>query len=102
MRHLAGMTSSPDVRGALFYIIERFEEELLQEFQFAEPMYLQQKEWIFGAFGKDEYSLDLCKKHKDHKKRKKHKDWFKKIDKWIERSIKLYKVYREVKKLFDE
>lgn len=99
MRHLAGMASFPEVRAALFYIIERIGEELLPELQFANPVYLQQEGWSFGTFGNDAYSLDLCKKHKD---RKKHEDWFDKMEKWIKRGIKLYKLYREIKKCFDE
>jgi len=99
MRHLAGMASSPEVRAVLFYTIERIGEELLPEFQFADPVYLQEAAWNFYDSNNDEYSLGLCKKHKDHKK---HEDWFDKMEKWIGRGIKLYKLYREIKKLYNE
>jgi hypothetical protein len=98
MRRFAGMAPTPEVRAVLFYIIERFGEEMLPEFQFADPFYLQQEDWTFGTSGNDEYSLDLCKKHKKHKK---HEDWFDKTEKWIGRVIKVYKLYQEIKKCFD-
>ena len=99
MRHLASMASSPEVREVLFYIIERIGEELLEEFQFADPFYLQQEDWTFGTSGNDAHSLDLCK---NHKKKKKHEGWFDKLEKWADRGLRLYKIYREIKKMFEE
>jgi hypothetical protein len=102
MRHLAGMASSLEVRAILFYVVERIGEELLPEFQFSDPFYLQQEDWTFGTSGNDAHSLDLCKKNKNHKKKKKHEDWFDKLEKWAERGLRLYKLYREIKKMFEE
>lgn len=65
--HLSLMAPSLETRRVLISLVQEIaEEESVGDFQFAEPVYLQDDEWVFDS--NDHFTLEHCKKHKKRSK----------------------------------
>jgi hypothetical protein len=105
MSVLAHQAPSEDVRAILFSIIEQIKEELLPSFQFADPVYLEEADW--GYDYREDFSFQLCKKHKHHHHKhhhhKKHKkSWIEKMYGWIETAYKIVTLGKKVHDTYSE
>ena len=98
LRHLSLMAPSLEVRRVLTSLVQEIAEETIGDFQFAEPVYLQNDEWVFDS--NDCFTLELCKKHDKSKKHKK-KSKLDKLSKWMDRLEKLVKLIKKGKDIYE-
>jgi len=99
MSSLAAMAPSSEVRAALFSVIQQIGDEMLPLFQFADPVYLQEAAWNFYDSNNNEFSFELCKKHK--KKKSRLERYEEKVGIWFDKCVKWIKRAKEIKEIYD-